>query len=136
MAANNNPIFVGTPKNWFVPTGLTANTALDGTGTTATLLTAGSNGSRVTKLRLYHLGTNIATVVRFFINNGSSSAVSTNNMLVHEETMAANTLSQTAASVAVEVNVDIPMAAGYKILVSIGTTIASGIAVSADGGDF
>jgi hypothetical protein len=136
MSANNAPIFVGTPRNWFISTGVNANTALDGTGTTAVLLTGGANGSKITKLRLFHLGTNIATVVRFFINNGSASSTPANNMLIHEETMAANSLSQVAASVPIEIAVDIPIAAGYKVLVTIGTSIASGIAVSADGGDF
>ena len=136
MAANTSPIFVLTPKNWYVNTGTTANTNLDGTGSVATLMTAGSNGSRVSKIRLTHSGTNVATVVRIFINNGSTSSTASNNVLFYEYTMAANTLSQTAASVAAEIPIDLSLAAGYKLLVTIGTSIATGIAVSAEGGDY
>ena len=68
MAANTAPIFTAIPRNPFTPTGTTANTALDGTGGVATLLTAGTNGSVIQKLRMTHLGTNVATVVRVFIN--------------------------------------------------------------------
>lgn len=136
MAANTTPIFVLTPKNWYSSTGTSANTALDGTGTVTTLLTAGSNGSRVSKVRLTHQGTNVATVVRLFVNNGSANSTAANNILVYEVTMAANTLSQTAASVAVEVPLDLALAAGYKLNCTIGTAVASGIAVSCEGGDY
>lgn len=130
------PIFVGTPKNAYLSTGTSANTSLDGTGTVVTLLTAGSGGSRIQRIRLWHLGTNVATVVRLFINNGSTNATAANNALIQEVTMAANTLSQVAASVPVELNVDIPLAANYKVNCTIGTAIAAGIMVSIDYGDF
>lgn len=136
MAQNTAPIFVLTPKNWFVSTGLSANTALDGTGTVVTVLTAGSNGSKVQKVRLTHMGTNIATVVRLFVNNGSTNTTAANNGLVYEYTMAANTVSQTAASTLVEIPLELPLAAGYKLNVTIGTAIASGIMVAAEGGDY
>lgn len=130
------PIFVGTAKNAFASTGLTANTALDGTGTVVTLLTAGASGSRIQRIRLWHLGTNVATVVRLFINNGSTNGTAANNALIQEVAMAANTISQTAASTQVELNVDIPLAATYKLNCTIGTTVAAGIMVSIDYGDF
>lgn len=136
MPANTQPIFLLTPKNAWATTGTSANTAFDGTGTVTTILTAGANGSRVTRVRLWHLGTNIATVVRLFLNNGSANSTPANNSLIQEVTMAANTASQTAASVPVDLALDIPMAAGYKINCTIGTAIASGIMVSIDYGDY
>ena len=136
MAANTSPIFTLTPKNWFSSSGTRANTALDGTGTVVTLGTAGSNGSYISKVRLTHLGTNVATVLRLFINNGSTNATATNNILVYEVTMAANTLSQTAASTAVEIPLDLRLAASYKLNCTIGTAIASGIAVEVEVGDY
>lgn len=136
MPANTSPIFVLTPRNWFSSTGTSANTALDGTGTVVTIATAGSNGAKVARLRLTHLGTNVATVVRFFVNNGGANTTASNNMLVKEVTMAANTLSQVAASIEVEVDLDLPLAPTYKLNCTIGTAIASGIAVQAEGGDY
>lgn len=137
MAANTSPIFLVAPRTAFVTTGVNANTALDGTGTVATIFTAGAtNGSKIEDVYLTHLGTNVATVVRFFVNNGSTNTVATNNTLIHEETMAANTLSQTAASVPILWKANLVMPAGYKLNATIGTAIAAGIQVAAVGGDY
>lgn len=136
MAANVSPIFVLAPKNNYASTGTSANTNFDGTGTVVTLLTAGSEGHKITKIRMWHMGTNIATVVRFFVNNGSTNATAANNALVYEYTMAANTASQVAASVPVEIAIDLPLQATYKLNVTIGTAIASGIMVSLEGGTY
>lgn len=134
--ANTTPIFVGTPRNSFVSTGTNADTALDGTGSVATVWTAGASGSKITKIRLVHLGTNVATVLRLFVNNGGSNATPANNALVLEQTMAANTLSQVAQSIFIELPVDLVLGASNKLNVTIGTSIAAGIMVSAEGGDF
>lgn len=137
MAANTTPIFVQTPRVSFVTTGVNANTALDGTGTVATVFTAdATDGSKIERVRFWHLGTNIATVVRLFVNNGATNATATNNTLIHEETMAANTVSQTAKSVPIDWYCDLVLPAGYKLNVTIGTAIASGIQVTAIGGDY
>lgn len=137
MAANTSPIFLKQPNVQYVSTGVNANTALDGTGTVATVFTAdATNGSKIENVSLYHLGTNVATVVRFFVNNGSTNATVTNNALVYEVTMAANTLSQTAASVPVTVPINLYLKPGYKLNVTIGTAIAAGIMVFAQGGDY
>lgn len=136
MAANTSPIFTLTPKNWFASTGTSANTALDGTGTVVTLGTAGANGSLVSRVRITHLGSNVATVVRLFVNNGSANTSASNNALVFEWKAAANTLDQAAASVAADIPLDLRLAAGNKILVTIGTACASGLMVHAEVGDF
>src|SRR5690348_7748618 len=100
MSANTNPISPVSPAVTWPATIITAaNTALDGTGTVGTLQTAGVNGSRVPTIQIWHLGTNVATVMRFFVNNGSTNTVPANNQLVGEITLPANTLSQVAASV-------------------------------------
>lgn len=137
MAANTTPIFLKQPRASFVSTGVNANTAFDGTGTVATVFTAdATNGSKIEDVYLLHAGTNVATVVRFFVNNGSANSTATNNTLVHEETMAANTASQTAASVPILWKANLVLPAGYKLNVTIGTAIASGIQVTAVGGDY
>lgn len=137
MAANTTPIFLKQPNVQYVSTGVNANTALDGTGTVATVFTAdATNGSKIENVSLYHLGTNVATVVRFFVNNGQSNTTVTNNSLVYEVTMAANTLSQTAASVPMTWAANLYLKPGYKLNVTIGTAIAAGIMVFAQGGDY
>lgn len=141
MAAGTTPIFCATPRSSGITTGTAANTLLDGTtgagATPATVFTAGANGSKIDEIRLLHMGTNIATALRIFINNGSASTTAANNTLIYETTMAANTISQVAASVFQVVRFDnLVLPAGYKILVTIGTAIAAGIMVTALGGDY
>jgi len=145
MPANTTPIFPLTPKvSWGTVT--TANTAKDGTGTVVTIFTSGANGARIDQIKVRALGTNVATVLRFFINNGSDNAVAANNSLIHEQTIAATTLSETAMlldnNINITVNttetvVPIPyLPAGYKINIAIGTTVAAGLQVTAHGGDY
>jgi hypothetical protein len=139
MAANTNPISPITPTAaaFNVVHQLTANTAMDGTGTVNLIMTAGANGSRVNRLVVQHLGTNVATVMRIFLNNGGSNTTATNNTLVAEATIAANTLSQVAASIPVTIPLNMVLAAGYKLNYTIGTTVAAGHAVTAvDAGDY
>lgn len=137
MASNTTPIFVKQPRASGITTGTSANTAFDGTGTVATVFTAdATNGSKVERLKLKHLGTNVATVVRIFINNGSTNATASNNYLWKEFAMAANSASQTAESVEAYLIDDIVLPAGYKLNCTTGTSIASGIMVTAMGGDY
>lgn len=137
MAANTSPIFLAAPIVSWVSTGTSANTNLDGTGTVATVFTAdATNGGKIDKLILEHLGTNVATVVRFFVNNGLTNGTAANNALVYEQAMAANTLSQTAASVRVEIALDLALPLSYKLNCTIGTAVAAGIQVSAAGGKY
>ena len=144
MPANTTPIFPLTPKvSWGALSA--ANTAKDGTGTVVTVFTAGANGSRIDQIKVRALGTNVATVLRFFINNGSTNATAANNSLVHEITAAATTLSEVAALADNDVLIQkgdqyvcpIPyLPAGYKINVTVGTTIAAGLQVTVYGGDY
>lgn len=145
MPANTSPIFPLTPKvSW--GTVATANTAKDGTGTAVTVATAGANGSRVDQIKVRALGSNVATVLRFFVNNGSTNATATNNTLIHEVTIAATTLSEVAALADNDITITkngidtvppIPyLPAGYKINITIGTTIAAGLQVTVHGGDY
>lgn len=145
MPANTSPIFPLTPQVGF-GTVDTANTAKDGTGTVVTVATAGANGARVDQIKVRALGTNVATVMRFFINNGSDPTTATNNTLIHEATIAATTLSEVAELadndilIAKEGSESVPpipyLPAGYKINITIGTTVAAGLQVTVHGGDY
>ena len=67
-----SPSFASTPKTAIAQVS-TANTARDGTGTIATVYTAGSSGSVVYKVRVIATGTTTANVVRLFINDGTNT---------------------------------------------------------------
>lgn len=135
MPANTSPIFPLTPNVSWVPLA-TANTAKDGTGTAPVLFTAGANGSRLDTVKVKAKGTNVATVLRLFLNNGSDPATAGNNTLYMESTIAATTLSEVALLAETELALDLALPAGYKILVTIGTTVAAGLQVTAVGGDY
>lgn len=64
--------YAATPRN-AVGQVSTANTARDGTGTIATIFTAGGNGSRVDDIWITATGTTTAGVVRLFINDGTNT---------------------------------------------------------------
>jgi hypothetical protein len=51
----------------------TANTNRDGTGTLATIFTAGSSGSRVDDILIVATGTTTAGMVRLFVHDGTNA---------------------------------------------------------------
>jgi len=146
MAANTSPIFPLTPVvTWVSGTGATAGTPGLAANTTTDLTsgtiygpiqTAGANGARCDALKVRPLGTNVATVMRIWINNGSATATAANNVLFMERTLSATTVSQTSelADILVPMNVSIP--AGYKIYATFGTAVAAGFHIATMGGDY
>lgn len=137
MAANIDPIFPDSAQMaWATLT--TANTGIDGTGTVSTVFTAGADGSRWDSIKCTPLGTNVASLLRIFINNGSTAANAANNSLFHEITLAATTGSNSTASGKTEYTFapDLVLPAGYKINVAIATTVASGWQITANGGNY
>lgn len=137
MAGNPTPIFSKVADWQWANSVLTGNTALDGTGTSYLVFTAdATNGGYVKKLRIRHLGANIATVLRVFINNGSTTATASNNVLFDEIGIQANTLSQTSASTVYELSINEALPPGYQIYVTVGTTIATGLGVTAVAGKY
>jgi len=140
MPANTSPIFPLTPKVTFA-TITAANTATDGTGTIDstiyTIFTAGANGGRVDYIRCRALGTNVATVLRVFINNGSTNATATNNALFEELTLPITTASNTGEiSTDYDVALNLSLPVGYKINVALATAAVAGWKVIAVGGDY
>lgn len=138
MAANTNPISPIAPAiSWPASVITAANTALDGTGTVGTLFTAGPNGDRIGRVNIIHIGTNVATVLRIFVNNGSTNTVAANNQLLGEITMPSNTLSQVASSIPQILNLNVFLKPGYKLIYTLGTAVAAGHALTVpDAGDY
>jgi hypothetical protein len=136
MAANTLPAFSLT-ANISSCTLSAANTAKDGTGTTGTAFTAdATNGSNLVFIRCVALGSNTASVARFFVNNGSSSATPANNFSLGEVSLPATTLSEVGATQSVDFACGIWLPAGYKILVALGTAVAAGWAFTAVGENY
>lgn len=137
MVANTSPIFTLTPNIAFASLTTATSAQYTGAGTNTSLIhTAGSNGSFVTKLTAEAAGTNVATVMMIFINNGSSVGTAANNTLIGSMTLAATTGSATGATQHYEYPLNIQLPAGYKIYVALGTTVASGWAITAIAGDY
>jgi hypothetical protein len=144
LIGSSSPGFASVPPSTFTPGALTAaNTALDGTGTTLLIATAPAvaspAGSVVERIRCMHKGTDVATVARVFLNNGSTPTVAGNNSLIAERTIPANTLSQVAESAPQDILIN-QVLKGHattpeRIYVSIGTAVAAGIQFTAIGGD-
>lgn len=136
MAANDKPIFPLVPRvSWAAITA--ANTATDGTGTVATVFTAGAEGARVDAIVCKSLGTNVATVLRLFLNNGSTNATPANNTLIAEVPLPATNGSNAnviSAELAVQINRSID--AGFRVYAVLGTAVAAGWQLTAFGGDY
>lgn len=138
MAANTNPIYPRTPQIEWGATVLTAaNTAKDGTGTVLTVFTAdATEGSYLKELVFRAAGTNIATVARVFINNGTDQTTASNNILFKEITLPATTLTEVANLQDVTLPMDLALPIGYVINVVLGTAVATGYYISGNGGKY
>ena len=141
MPANTAPIFSAKGSIQWNPAILTAaNTAKDGTGTVATVFTGnaiGNNaGNFVQKLVARALGSNVATVLRVFINNGATNATALNNSLLAEITLPATTLSEIAAQTDYVLPLNFAIPAGFKVNCTIGTAVAAGYALTIIGGEY
>ena len=143
MAANTTPIYSRAGQISFSALLQTANIAKDGTGATQLIFSAGVDGARVERIRIKPVGTNVATVVRIFINNGSDPASAANNVLYAEKTIAANTLSEAAESVLNELPTitdttafPLVLPPSYRLYATIGTTVAAGIIITAIGSTY
>ena len=137
MPANTAPIFTLLPEILWNNSVTAANTTTDLTsGTIYDVFTGGTNGSYVQKIRFRHVGTNVATVVRVWLNNGSVTTTALNNTLFDEITIAANTVSQTAASTNYELPLNFALPPSYRIYVTTGTVLAAGLDVTVIGVDY
>lgn len=138
MPANTTPIYSKIADWQWIGAITAANTTKDLTsGTSYLAFTAdATNGGYVKKLRIRHLGTNVATVLRVFINNGAVTTTATNNILFDEIGIAANTVSETSASSIFELSINEALPPGYRIYVTIGTAVAAGLAVSVVAGKY
>jgi hypothetical protein len=147
MSQNTNPIFPLIPANTWV-SGAAANAATPGvTANTTKDLTSGTiygpietaeatNGSRVDFIKVRALGSNAATVIRIWLNNGSATGTAANNALYLERTLSATTVSETAELPDIILPLNISLAPSYRIYATFGTAVAAGFHLTAIGGDY
>lgn len=144
MTANFNPIYTLTPNAGAVdgantmPTHIITATG-DYSGISANhslVFTAGAAGGFIQRLRFQAEGTNIATVARIYINNGSTVGTATNNALYGQISLPATTASNTVATAEIDYIMNFAINPNHRIYVGLATTVASGWMVTAIGGSY
>lgn len=138
MAANNDPIYSKAGAIGLGQLITTATNGYDGTGANNTLVFTAdaTNGSFIQRLRFKAGGTNVATVARIFLNNGSTVGTATNNAFYGELSLPATTATATAATVDIDYPMNFALPAGYKIYVELATAVAAGWAVTTIAGNY
>jgi hypothetical protein len=132
MVANYQPIY---SRTWDLQlagavVGTTANTATDGTGAgnTQIFVADATEGGFVQKIILKPISTIASTVVRIWycsatgaFTPGTTNTAATTTMIA-ELSIAAWTLSQTAAAPQYEIPINLGLPASTKLLISFGTS--------------
>jgi len=135
MAGNSDPIYskIGDIQSLNAAVaGPTANTAQDGTSSATSMYSVyqadATNGGWLSGVNFQSAGSPAATVARIYISSitgaltmGTTNTAA-NTFLFKEVTLPVTTLSQTAAAPNFYVPMNIMMPAGYRILVSFGTS--------------
>lgn len=131
-----NPNFTATPKvSWSGNLTSSTNT-YDGTSGTTLLLTAGSSGSYLKSIECEAAGTNVASNVRIFINNGSTSGTASNNALILQYGLPATTAATATPTPRLSIPVNLAIPASYTVRIVLTTTVASGWQFTAFYGDY
>jgi hypothetical protein len=125
MAANISPIFSRTPDIQWIGAMTAANATADiTTGTSYLAFTAdATEGGFIVRivLKANPANSTAATVLRVWINNGSATGTATNSALFAELGIPATTASATGPQPDFVVPMNIPLPAGYKIYLTLGT---------------
>jgi hypothetical protein len=133
MPGNSDPLYskigdISTNGGTGMPVHVVTATG-DYTGVSANhvlIHTAGANGSFVRGIRCTAEGTNTASVLRIFANNGSTNATATNNAFLGQLTLPSTTANNAQATTEPYYPLNIALPAGFRIYVGVGTTVAAG----------
>tara|TARA_R110000868_G_scaffold32_2_gene297 strand:- start:3249 stop:3665 length:417 start_codon:yes stop_codon:yes gene_type:complete len=138
MPANTAPIFSIAPDvQWGAILITAANTSKTGTGTVTSVFTADpTNGGYIQRIRFKSAGTNVQTVARVFINNGGDNNTASNNILFDEITLGATTVTETSSLPTFEIPLNFALPPSFRLLITLGTGVAAGYAVSVIGGKY
>jgi hypothetical protein len=141
MAGNTTPIFsrigaIGGIGSTTLATVSAADYSGVGAQNILVFTSDATNGGFVQRVRLKAIGTNVATVARIYINNGSTNGTAANNVFYGEISLPATTAATTAATVDIDYPLNIALPAGYKLYVGLGATVAAGWVVSVIAGAY
>lgn len=144
MTANTQPIFsdtgdvsnnAGTGMNQ--PITAAANDFTGAGANNSLVFTAGADGSFVHRLRFKAAGTNVASVARIFVNNGSDHTTAANNSLFGELPLPSTTSSATGVTgPELDYTLNIALPAGFRIYVGLATGVAAGWVVTPVAGHY
>lgn len=144
MAGNAAPIYSKegelanngtTGMNQLVTAAASDYTGID--ADTSLIFTAdATNGSFVQRIRLKAGGTNVATVARIYLNNGSAPTTATNNQFYGEISLPATTAIATAATVEIDYPMNFAIPAGWRIYMGLATAVAAGWVATVVAGNY
>lgn len=138
MTANVQPVYSRIGDVQWSTIVTNGSTTKDGTsGTTTTIFTAdATNGGFIQRVRFKSAGTNVVSVARLFVNNGSSTAVAANNAMIAELTLPAITNSEIAAQPDLDIAINFALPPAYVLFFTIGTSVAAGWIATGIGGKY
>lgn len=143
MAVNITPIFsrVGnvTANGLVLMNQPLLLAAADYTGAGANnvlVFTAGIEGSYIQRIRLKAIGTNVASVMRFFMNNGSVNTTAANNTFFDEVQLPATTASNTTTTVPIDLVINFAIEPNFRIYMGLTTAVAAGWVAMPIAGDY
>lgn len=124
-APNTSAVFSRVADIQWVESIVTAHNVIDLTsGTSYLAFTAdATNGGfvRNARVKVNPANNGAATVVRFWINNGSTTGTAANSAIIGELGIPATTTTATAALPDFDYPLNFALPAGYKIYVTVGT---------------
>jgi len=85
-----------------------------------------TDGSFVQRIRFKAGGTNVASVARIFLNNGSANTSAGNNVFYGEISLPATTAIATAATIEIDYPLNFALPAGFRIYFGLGTAVSAG----------
>jgi hypothetical protein len=148
MALNNDPVFTRVATIQYAATNpitaaMTAGniSAYNGTDANAVLIYTAdaTNGAFVQRIRLKCgaiTGTSAASVMRFFVNNGSTNGTASNNGYIGEQALPAVVVSASAITAEIDYILNMPLPPGYKLYAGLGTAVTTGWHVTVIGGAY
>lgn len=136
MPANTSPVFSRLGTIGIAAPITAAQNTYTGAGANDTLVFTAdaTNGNFIQRLRLKPAGSCTATVMRIYINNGSTNATATNNTFFGEIGLPTTTATATAAMPDLDYPMNLALPPGYRIYVGLGTAVSGGWAVTTVGG--
>lgn len=124
MAANTAPIFSLVPNvDWVIGISTAHNDPDLTTGTSYLVFTAGAEGSYLKEIHIKAKpGDNTAaTVLRIWINNGSTLSTAANSVLYAEYSLPATTASAAAAMFEMVIAMELALDPSFRVYLTIGT---------------